>query len=319
MDSIESNTPIIKNEQGVSTSKTEKPNRALYAVLAFLSFLIIAIGAIDIVLFLNKNATPNNVYSDESINSDNTTEDNLGNPTFENLTKEQALAAIYTMLKPNYMPDGFANQKLKTESLFYNLINSYTSEESLEEISKEEYPNHVIDYVQDYYAILHADPEQDGCNYTCDETYISFNNKYVDVRHNPDFSITFLDKEKDFIKIALPVLSISFNTPYSNIHNIYSFEFIEEIDSITLVNHIIGVGLDAEKLSTMQGESFNSDGSNVPYAINLMNYQLSVDMETGECSPKKNSDGSYLTNIKSFSLTNEEALKLSEAGYFGNV
>ena len=318
MDGIDSNIPTIKNNQSPSMSKTEKTNKTLYVILAILSFLIIVIGAIDIVLFFNKDTSIDNMNSDESISSDDTTDSNMDDHAFEDLTKEQALAAIYTMLKPNYIPDGFANQKIKTESLFYNLIDSFASKESLEEIRKAKYPNHIIDYVQDYYAILHANPEQDDCNYTCDETYISFNNKYIDIKRDSSSDITFLNKEKDFIETALPVLSISFNTLYSNIHNIYSFEFLEEKDSITLVNHIIGVGLDTEKLSTMQVESLNSDGSNVPYAINLMDYQLSVDIKTGKCSPKKNSDESYFTNIKSFSLTNEEVMELSEAGYFGD-
>jgi hypothetical protein len=318
MDSIEGNAPIIKNEQNSSISKTGNPNKSLRIVFGVLLSLIIIIGTINIVVFFTKNK-PNTPEPYESNNYSDIPSENLDDTTFEDLTKEQALAAIYTMLKSDYMPEGFADQKLKTESLFYNLIDSYASTESLEELRKEKYPNHIIDYVQDYYAILHANPEQDSCNYTCDETYISFNNKYIDVKRDGNLNIAFLNKEKDFIKTALPVLSISFNTLYSKLHSIYSFEFIEETDSITLVNHIIGVGLDAEKLSTMQVESFNGDGSNIPYAINLMDYQLSVDMETGKCSPKTNSDGSYLTNIKSFSLTNEEVMKLSEAGYFGDV
>jgi hypothetical protein len=106
-------------------------------------------------------------------------------------------------------------------------------------------------FVNDYYAVIFSSPFEYGAAWADDGVasgclrMFSFNKKYYDYSEDTAPLGVFIDTSTDFVKLALPVLATS-SGAMAKLDTIYSYDFDEENDGITLNIHSIGLGYDID-------------------------------------------------------------------------
>lgn len=106
-------------------------------------------------------------------------------------------------------------------------------------------------FVNDYYAVIFSSPFEYGAAWADDGVasgclrMFSFNKKYYDYSEDTFPLGLFIDTSTDFVKLALPVLATS-SGEIARLDTIYSYDFDEENDGITLNIHSVGLGYDTD-------------------------------------------------------------------------
>ena len=235
--------------------ETEKKDnfRIYHITLAIMTILIIVLGVADLFLALNPRKTSGGEGGGTSgISDDN--DGNQGKKSYMDLTKEEAIAAFKKMQEPGYLPEGYISEAVIPPvscRTMNDLTESYETKEDINRIY-EDYPMTnmaqfgSVQFVNDYYAVIFSSTYEYGAEYS--ETGVatgclrlfSFNEKYYDY-----FSEEFIDTSPSFIKVALPVLATS-SGEIARLDTIYSHDFDEDENGITLNIHMAGLGYDTD-------------------------------------------------------------------------
>lgn len=232
--------------------------RLYYAILGVLAVLIVVLGVANVYLLLKPRDNSGNKIDDEIIVLDdgNSIQDKKD---YMDLTKGEALMALVEMQEPDYIPSGYISEAVippnKCEPM-NGLLYSYEKDDEIKRI----YENDLFtamgtfqkaEFVQDYYAVVFSVPFDYGTNWTesgvasgCMRMF-SFNKKKYDYSEESHSLGTFVDTSTDFIKVALPVLATS-SGEVARLDTIYSYDFEEEGNNITLNIHSIGLGYDTD-------------------------------------------------------------------------
>ncbi len=315
---------LIKNEEedaiqnvSINTSKQANNNIVYKIILRVLGFVIIILGIIDLIIFLTPK--PTNSPASEGEVSD---AKNIFDYDFDNLTKEQTIAAFKIMNQPGYMPKGYADPTLalKTEETHIVLDYSY---ESIDEIEEIDY--HVSDFgkneitttlVGDYYAIVSTEDYKDIHSPAYWPKAVSFNKKYVDyyketIGNSTNDRIVFTDTSSAVVQKTLPVYAVT--TTMTQPSSIYSYELKESESYYSLTLNCIGISIDMEEYMAMvNAGSYPTTVSDIPYTITNYIVTLNLNKKTGEPNWNKKADGSISELIKSFRLDEQDKNNLTE-------
>ncbi len=235
----------------------DKTARLCYIVLGILTVLIVVLGVADVYLWLKPRESSNNKDNNETVVSNDDVV--VQKKNYMDLTKEEALAAFKEMQKPNYIPSGYIDKAVIPSDgcvPLNGLIYSYEKEDEIKEIYKNDQIANIrefqkAEFVKDYYAVAFSVPfdydatwAEDGVASGCMRMF-SFNAKYYDYSEEDFLSGVFVNTSTDFIKVALPVLATS-SGELAKLDTIYSYDFDEDNDGITLNIHSIGLGYDTD-------------------------------------------------------------------------
>lgn len=328
-----SNTNHLMNQNPV-TSNPKNPNKPYLILLGFLSFLIITLGIADIVIYTIKNNSVND-------NTNNTTP----LTTFENLTKEEALAFLQAQtditgtLPKNYVGEEISNAVITNGSTIVSdldLIYSYDTIEELKEMAvqkkynslnflitddlttddAEEYNDNNLEITEyDYYAIV--SPKQVEGRTSCDNIYngcdslLSFKRNYLDYNveeatPNSYNDVFYLNtQDPDIINYLLRVYTFFSRIGFGGHGNIYSYSFEEQDDKYILTVYNIGAGINVELLKNPDNYTNNSE----MYGINLYLRRFAADKSDGRIYTIPTETG-VTEDVKSFPITEEELRSL---------
>lgn len=285
-------------------------NRPYLITLCVLAGLIIILGVVDMTLVLRPMS--GREVSDSSIGDESTANLNDGETLkpAADLTKEEALALLNTMLSGNYLPKNFVDSALTPEGYKRYFILEY-SYDQLDDIYESDY--HISDFgnyqidinqIDDTYAVVVAEDNPERW------IGVAFNKNSIDYYKETiqgDGYISTNDRIKinnvsdDFVKKALPILFLTTDAFGSNIQNIYDYEFKEQGDTISLVAYVISVGMDLENTQSVD---------DLKYALNIYANECYIDKSAGEFHWKIDEEGRKNNIIKSFSLTDDESSTL---------
>lgn len=234
-----------------------KNTRSYYIVLGILTVLIVVLGVTDVYLWLKPRESSNNKDNNETVVSNDDVV--VQKKNYMDLTKEEAMAAFREMQKPNYIPSGYIDKAVIPSDgcvPLNGLIYSYEKEDEIKEIYENDQIANIrefqkAEFVKDYYAVAFSVPfdydvawAEDGVASGCMRMF-SFNAKYYDYSEEDFLSGVFVNTSTDFIKVALPVLATS-SGEIARLDMVYSYDFEEEEDNITLNIHSIGLGYDTD-------------------------------------------------------------------------
>ena len=234
-----------------------KNTRSYYIVLGILTVLIVVLGVADVYLWLKPRESSNKKDNNETVVSNDDIV--VQKKNYMDLTKEEAMAAFREMQKPNYIPSGYIDKAVIPSDgcvPLNGLIYSYEKEDEIKEIYENDQIANIrefqkAEFVKDYYAVAFSVPfdydavwAEDGVASGCMRMF-SFNAKYYDYSEEDFLSGVFVNTSTDFIKVALPVLATS-SGELAKLDTIYSYDFDEDNDGITLNIHSIGLGYDTD-------------------------------------------------------------------------
>ena len=234
-----------------------KNTRSYYIVLGILTVLIVVLGVADVYLWLKPRESSNKKDNNETVVSNDDIV--VQKKNYMDLTKEEAMAAFREMKKPNYIPSGYIDKAVIPSDgcvPLNGLIYSYEKEDEIKEIYENDQIANIrefqkAEFVKDYYAVAFSVPfdydaawAEDGVASGCMRMF-SFNAKYYDYSEEDFLSGVFVNTSTDFIKVALPVLATS-SGELAKLDTIYSYDFDEDNDGITLNIHSIGLGYDTD-------------------------------------------------------------------------
>ena len=235
----------------------DKNTRLCYIVLGILTVLIVVLGVADVYLWLKPRESSNKKDNNETVVSNDDIV--VQKKNYMDLTKEEAMAAFREMQKPNYIPSGYIDKAVIPSDgcvPLNGLIYSYEKEDEIKEIYENDQIANIrefqkAEFVKDYYAVAFSVPfdydaawAEDGVASGCMRMF-SFNAKYYDYSEEDFLSGVFVNTSTDFIKVALPVLATS-SGELAKLDTIYSYDFDEDNDGITLNIHSIGLGYDTD-------------------------------------------------------------------------
>ena len=294
-----SDMPIWYNVLMIN-EKTENL-RVYYIVVSILAILAIMIGSIDLYLVLNPKEISNNDSTDILEPSKSST--NQSKKSFMELTKEEALSAYKEMKKPGYLPEGYISELVIPSTncqTMNSLADSYTSDKDIESIfnndnmaSTRQFGN--AKFVNDYYAVIFSSPFEYGAAWADDGVasgclrMFSFNKKYYDYSEDTSPLGVFIDTSTDFVKLALPVLATS-SGAMAKLDTIYSYDFDEENDGITLNIHSIGLGYDIDYSDLKAYEKQVKSGTS-PQALQFSTHKYRYDYSTKQADWVRDCEG----------------------------
>ena len=256
----------MDNQAAGNTESTWHKNRKLcYIVLGALA-VIVGVGLVAMLMVGSGDgsggSTGDNNNDDSSSGGVATGggASETNRKPFMDLTKEEAVAAYLEMQKPNYIPEGYiSDTAIPTNGCEkpQNLpLYSYANKDDVEGIYNDSTFVAMgaldrVEFVQDYYAVAFSVPyeyeatwAEDGTALGCLRAF-SFNKQYYDYSEESSPNGAFIDASPEFIKVALPVLA-TFSGGTAQLSNIYSYDFEEDEDGITLNIHELGIGYDTD-------------------------------------------------------------------------
>lgn len=271
--------------------------RVYYVVLAIMAVLIVVIGSIDLYLALN----PKKISSDKgaSIVEPLHDDDDQSKKSYMELTKEEALAAYKKMQKPDYLPEGYISESvipLADCEAMNSLAYSYANNEDIKNIYNSSYLSQMAQFgsaqfVDDYYAVIFSSPFDYGAASGCLRMF-SFNKKYYDYSEETFPLGVFINTSTDFIKLALPVLATS-SGEVARLNTIYSYDFDEDNDGITLNIHSIGLGYDTDYSDLKIYEEQEKSGT-LTRALQFSTQKYRYDDSTKQADWVRDCDGCVL-------------------------
>ena len=230
---------------------------AYHIILSVLAILIVVIGIADLYLALNPREKVSNENNSAVVILDDDDKQNKKN--YMELTKEEALDVFKKMQEPGYIPEGYISEAVIPTSNcepMNGLAFSYTNIDDIKNLYNDgsvfrmaDLQN--IEVVDNYYAVAFSFPFEYGASWSddgvasgCSRTF-AFNKKYYDYSEDTFPLGVFIDTSTDFVKLALPVLATS-SGEAARLDTIYSYDFDEDSDGITLNIHLIGLGYDTD-------------------------------------------------------------------------
>ena len=305
----------------ISDSNTKPKNNSLLTykiILVFLSLSAVILAITNVVIGLTPRARQSDIHhSKESALS-----------SFQNMTKEDAMAALAIMDSESYwLPEGFIPDsfRLRDDEFVRELLYSYDSIDEVPQIAADSVmglgelfgerrtvEDFQIDESTDYYTVVSVNPSKASCGELDDtetsvDCYrgISFNKKYLDhyrktVNNSSNDIIEFKDLSPEFARLAMPIIVAS---DIMSSRSIYDYYFDDEENEYILGILCIGVGLDLDNMS-------NASYGNIPMAINLYEMKFALDKTTGMTSWVKHDNGERMDILKSIPITAEEAQKI---------
>ena len=276
-------------------------SRICYIVLIIMVVLIVVIGSIDLYLALN----PKKTSSNGGMGIVETSYDNnsKSEKSYMELTKEEALAIYKEMQKPGYLPEGYISEAvipLTNCETWNSLVYSYTNNEDIKNIYNSSYLSYMaqfgsVNFVDDYYAVIFSSPFDYGAAWADNGVasgclrMFSFNKKYYDYSGETSSLGVFINTSTDFIKIALPVLATS-SGEVARLNTIYSYDFDEDNDGITLNIHSVGLGYDTDYSDLKAYEEQKKSGTLVQ-ALQFSTQKYYYDNSTKQADWVRDCDG----------------------------
>ncbi len=290
----------------------QKDDTKVYKIiLCFLGLAIIILGAANLIVFFAPKPTSSPISKNETSGSGD-----VFSYDFNNLTKDQSVAAFKIMNQPGYMPKEYADPALALKDSETIIVLDY-SHDSPDEIKDLDF--HVSNFgeneiavtqVGDYYAIVSTDDYKETHSPVFWPKAISFNKKYVDYSKKTE-EITFKDTSSAAVRVTLPVYALSnFETQPSSI---YSYGLEENENEFVLTLNCIGISIDMEEFSTMSiTNSYPSTISDTPFTITNYIVTLSLNKETGEPNWNEIPGRGVSDIINTFRLDEQDKSDLSE-------
>ena len=276
-----------------------------YIILGVLMVLIAVLGIVDVYLILKPRDDSGDSIDNGVIVLDDDT--NIQDKKdYMSLTKEEALVAFKEMQKLDYIPSGYIDRIVipPNECKPMNgLLYSYESKDDIKEIFESDSLNSMktfqkAEFVQDYYAVVFsatfsygAIRAENGVASGCMRMF-SFNKNYYDYSDKNFLKGTFVDTSPDFIKVALPVLATS-SGEVARLNMIYSYDFEEEENSITLNIHSIGLGYDTDYSDLSVYEQQKNSGT-LSQALQFSTQKYRYDASTKQADWVRDCDGCVL-------------------------
>lgn len=331
------NTNHLANQNPIPPS-SKNPNKPYYIVLSLLSFLIIILGVTDIYIYTTKNNSTNNNV--DASNTNNNANNATSTTTFEDLTKEEALAFLQAQTDiTGTLPENYVEEEISSAIITnghtivsdLDLIYSYDTIEELKEMAHkkysgfnflatdntEEYDDSNFEIAEyDYYAIVTpkrakgATSCDHGYNNDCD-SLLSFKRSYLDHHQEETTPHSYNDvfyintQNPDIINYLLRVYTFFSRVGFGGHGNIYSYIFEEQDDKYILTVNNIGAGINAELLKNPDNYTNGSE----MYAINLYLRRFAANKSDGRIYTIPTETG-VTEDVKSFPITEEELRSL---------